>query len=76
VWEFATGGSVWSSPAVAADGTVYSGEENHRFTSPDRVLMTGYLDTASASTSTLTVKSRSRPLVGEHSKSWSTRNPR
>ena len=30
LWEFETGGEVWSSPAVGADGTVYVGSEDNK----------------------------------------------
>ncbi|HVR35962.1 MAG TPA: PQQ-binding-like beta-propeller repeat protein, partial [Methylomirabilota bacterium] len=29
-WKFTTGGSVWSSPAIAADGTIYIGSDDGR----------------------------------------------
>ena len=28
LWEFKTGGGVWSSPAIGSDGTVYVGSDD------------------------------------------------
>ena len=30
LWQFKTGGSVWSSPAIGSDGTVYVGSSDHK----------------------------------------------
>jgi hypothetical protein len=30
LWEFATGGKMWSSPAIGSDGTVYVGSEDKK----------------------------------------------
>ena len=30
IWEFETGGSVFSSPAIGSDGTVYVGSEDNK----------------------------------------------
>ncbi len=30
LWEFETGGRVWSSPAIGSDGTVYVGSEDNK----------------------------------------------
>jgi outer membrane protein assembly factor BamB len=29
-WSYTTGGNVWSSPAISADGTVYVGSADHK----------------------------------------------
>ena len=30
LWEFETGGNVWSSPAIGSDGTVYVGSDDKK----------------------------------------------